>query len=149
VDQAERIYFEAYRLQGAAWVVEEPLWLSWTLDRFGKSSCHLRIIRLQSVVTFADELSVNSIPPLITLHNHHLAILTSLASIILNPETSFDDAKLTLERWADLSMGGQRHAGVKEWEELVELEMSAGGEDESDVEEERSAGSGRKKKGRN
>jgi hypothetical protein len=91
---------------------------------------------------------VNSIPPLITLHNHHLALLTSLSLIILNPETSFDDAKHTLERWRDLSIGGERYQGVREWEELVDVEVTAGGEDESDVEEEKAVGSGRKKKGK-
>lgn len=91
---------------------------------------------------------VNSISPLISLHSQHLATLTSLSRTILDPETAFDDAKLTLERWRDLSVGGERHEGVKEWEELVELEMAVGGEDDSDVEEEQVKSSGRKKKGR-
>ena len=38
LEQAEKIYFEAYRLQGWEFVLEEPLWLSWTLERFGTFS---------------------------------------------------------------------------------------------------------------
>ena len=37
IDQAEKIYFDAYRLQGAQWVDEDPLWLTWTLRHFGMS----------------------------------------------------------------------------------------------------------------
>lgn len=91
---------------------------------------------------------MNSIPLLITLHSHHLVALTSLSRTILDPDTTFEDAKLSLERWCDLSMGGDRCRGVKEWEELVDLEMSAGGDDDSDIEEERVVTSGRKKKGK-
>lgn len=88
-------------------------------------------------------------PLLISLHNIHLATLSSLVEVLLNPHTSFDTAKLTLERWRDLSMGGERWDGVREWEELVHLEMSGGGEEE-EVEPDRSgaAGSARKKKGK-
>jgi hypothetical protein len=84
---------------------------------------------------------------LTSLHSNHLTALTSLAQIILNPETPFDQAKLTLERWRDLSIGGKRCEGVKEWEELVDLEITGGGDDE-EIEEEKVVGSGRKKKGR-
>lgn len=45
-------------------------------------------------------------------------------------------------------LGGERYDGVREWEELVDLEMSAAGEDDSDTEEEKVVGSGRRKKGR-
>jgi hypothetical protein len=45
-------------------------------------------------------------------------------------------------------MAGTRHQGVREWEELVDLELSAGGEDSSEEEEEKAVSSGRKKKGR-
>jgi hypothetical protein len=37
LEQAEKVFFEAYRLQGWEFVLEEPLWLSWTLEHFGKA----------------------------------------------------------------------------------------------------------------
>lgn len=89
--------------------------------------------------------TVNSLPPLVTLHNHHLTTLTSLSSIIIAPETSFDLAKLTLERWRDLSMGGDRWENVREWEELVELEMTFGGAEVAEEEVATPGGKGKKK----
>jgi hypothetical protein len=37
VDQAEKIFFDAYRLQGSDFAMTEPLWLTWTLEHFGTS----------------------------------------------------------------------------------------------------------------
>lgn len=89
--------------------------------------------------------TVDSLPPLVTLHNHHLTTLTSLSTIILAPETSFDLAKLTLERWRDLSMGGDRWESVREWEELIELEMTFGGAEVAEEEVATPGGKGKKK----
>ena len=44
VEQAEKIYFEAYRLQGAEWADEEPLWLTWSLLRFGEYPPRSRLV---------------------------------------------------------------------------------------------------------
>jgi len=70
------------------------------------------------------------------LYNHHLHDLSSLAETILSPDTSFNDAKLALEHWQHLSRGGERWEGVRDWEELVELELAGyGGETEREEEE--------------
>lgn len=36
IDQAEKIYFEAFTKLGWEFVAEEPLWLTWTLQYFSK-----------------------------------------------------------------------------------------------------------------
>ena len=41
IDQAEKIFFEAYRTQGWEFALTEPLWLTWTLERFGELECPL------------------------------------------------------------------------------------------------------------
>ncbi|WRT63964.1 uncharacterized protein IL334_000891 [Kwoniella shivajii] len=110
-EQAEKIFFGAYTREGADFVFQEPLWLTWTLERF-----------------------VNSFSPLISLHFAHLATITSLSQTILNPDTSFDDAKYTLEAWRDIATGGERWVAVREWEELVEFELT-GGKDEDEEDE--------------
>ncbi|WWD09206.1 hypothetical protein V865_007328 [Kwoniella europaea PYCC6329] len=120
-DQAEKIFFEAYKREGQDFVFVEPLWFTWTLEKF-----------------------VNSLSPIISLHTSHLASLTSLSHIILDPNTSFDDAKLTLEAWRDIATGGERWEGVREWEELVEVEL-AGGRDEGDDDEDEVPIKGKKK----
>lgn len=58
----------------------------------------------------------------------------------MSPSTSFEDSKLTLERWRDISIGGERYEAVREWEELVEIELigfagegGVGGEDEDGI----------------
>ncbi|RSH92617.1 hypothetical protein EHS25_008062 [Saitozyma podzolica] len=126
VDQAEKVYFEAYRVQWPG--LNEPLWVTWTLERF-----------------------VDSIPPLLSMHDSHLTTLRNLSSTIASPQTSFDNAKLALERWRDLSIGGERWEGVREWEDIVGLEMGGvwGEEEEPEEEDMGRSGGGRKgKKGR-
>ncbi|WWC86055.1 uncharacterized protein L201_000926 [Kwoniella dendrophila CBS 6074] len=108
-EQAEKILFGAYTREGNEFVFVEPLWSTWTLEKF-----------------------VNSLSPLISLHTLHLASLNSLSQAILDPNTSFDDAKLTLEAWRDIATGGERWTGVREWEELIDLELSAGKDDLDD-----------------
>ncbi|WWC58392.1 uncharacterized protein I303_100932 [Kwoniella dejecticola CBS 10117] len=108
-DQAEKILFGACSREGNEFVFVDPLWSTWTMKKF-----------------------VNSLSPLITLHTSHLASLSSLAKVIMDTNTSFDDAKVALESWRDIATAGERWVGVREWEELVDLEL----EDEMDEEDE-------------
>lgn len=80
--------------------------------------------------------TVDTLPPLLHHHSEHLALLTSLSGTITSPESSFDEAKLALERWLALSRAGERWESIREWEELVELELTGYGGDEDESEEE-------------
>lgn len=83
--------------------------------------------------------TVDSLPGLLHEHVLHLSFLSGLATTISAPQTAFDDAKLALERWLALSRGGQRWEAVREWEELVDLEVAGydqDGDSEDDEEEE-------------
>jgi hypothetical protein len=79
---------------------------------------------------------VNSLPPLLHQHVVHLALLTDLAKDIASPTTTFEDAKLSLEKWLALSRAGERWEVVREWEELVDLELVGYGLEEDSEEEE-------------
>ena len=68
-----------------------------------------------------------------------------MARIITDPQASFDEAKLALERWRDFAVRGERWDAVREWEELVDLELS-GGQVEVDDDEEELGGKMRKGK---
>lgn len=35
VDNLEALYHEAQKTKGPKWCKEEPLWLSWSLEKFG------------------------------------------------------------------------------------------------------------------
>jgi hypothetical protein len=141
LEQAEKVFFDAYRTQGAEFVLQEPLWLSWTLEHFGASTylspCH--------TAAKADS-TVNSLPPLLTAHNTQLILLTALSRTMVDPKTSFDDAKLALERWRDLSIRGERWNIVRDWEELVDLEVTGAGEAEADEEDDAERGTKKSKK---
>lgn len=92
---------------------------------------------------------VNSLPRLFTVHNQHLATLTGLAEELKSSETSFDDARLTLEAWRDFGYGGERYHLVREWEELVEIETTMGQEvDEDENEDDMPVKRSGKKKGK-
>ena len=49
-----------------------------------------------------------------------------------------------MERWRDFAIRGQRWEAVREWEELVNIEL-AGGEEEEEEEEEYASRKGKKK----
>lgn len=66
----------------------------------------------------------------------------------MDPDTSFDDAKLALERWRDFAIGGERWNTVREWEELVDLELSGGGTIDEEEEEEVDRRKSKKKGGK-
>ncbi|AFR93797.2 hypothetical protein C343_01687 [Cryptococcus neoformans C23] len=119
VDQAEKVLLGACQRETYDFVFIEPLWLTWTLEHF-----------------------VNTISSLIPHHTYHLAELSVLASTILDPATAFDDAKYALEAWRDLATGGERWEAVREWEELVEMELTKAEEEE----EEEDNAKGRKKR---
>lgn len=73
---------------------------------------------------------VDSLPPLLTIHNTELAELSALAHTLLSPSTKFEVARAALERWRDLARSGERWCAAREWEELTVLEMGGGSEDE-------------------
>lgn len=81
------------------------------------------------------DLSVDSLPPLLTSHAEHYAELVSLTNTLRSSATAFDDAKYALERWRDIASGGERWQDAREWEEMVTLEL-AGPSPEADSEEE-------------
>ena len=99
--------------------------------------------------------AVDSLSDIVSSHSTHLAHLRSLALEITDPETPFDRAKSALEQWRDLGRAGDRYEAVREWEDLVDFELSRGGQEdddndndkasEGDEERQRSA---RKKKGK-
>lgn len=111
IEQAEKILFEAYRVQSADFVLSDPMWTTWTLETFGGSDNI-------SILT-----TVNSIPPLLSQANLELAELSKLAATLLSPSTKFEDARAVLERWRDLGRGGARWEAAREWEDLVALEL--------------------------
>lgn len=80
-------------------------------------------------------MTVDSISPLLTLHNVEHAQLTRLANTLLSPGTKFDNARAALERWRDFAKGGERWEAAREWEELVALELAGpeGDEEEEEV----------------
>lgn len=72
---------------------------------------------------------VETIPQLMALHTAHLQALQLLSSTLQSSDRDFEEAKLALERWRDLGLRGERWEGVREWEELVQLELSWAGGD--------------------
>ena len=37
IDNMEQVLFEAHKAKGCQWVHEHPLWVTWSLETFGKS----------------------------------------------------------------------------------------------------------------
>ena len=37
MESLEEVLYEAHKMKGWNWVHEEPLWCTWTLEKFGKN----------------------------------------------------------------------------------------------------------------
>lgn len=134
IDQAEKIYLEAWAKQPAEFF-QEPLWYTWTFKHFRESPSQ-SVTERQPLGSISDH-AVDTLPPLLHQHVLHLSLLTGLSQVVSSPESSFDECKLALERWLALSRGGERWEAVREWEELIDLELTGYGlEDEESSEEE-------------
>lgn len=39
VENMETLLFEAHNYKGWRWIQEEPLWVTWSMEKFGRSLC--------------------------------------------------------------------------------------------------------------
>ncbi|KAF8590439.1 hypothetical protein K439DRAFT_1403467 [Ramaria rubella] len=98
VDNLESVVYEAHKTKGWKWVQEEPLWCTWTLEKFA-----------------------TNIPTLLPPYHRSLYQMKELALELRSHDVSFDRSREILSKWVarpQLQIGGWA-----DWEEICSIEV--------------------------
>ncbi|THH04697.1 hypothetical protein EW145_g5332 [Phellinidium pouzarii] len=99
MDNLEEVVFEAHKHKGWAWVHSEPLWCTWTLEKFA-----------------------TEIPRLLPPYHRSLQLQIELVESLRSHSLSFEESQKIILKWI-----GQPHLEadewVSEWEDLCAVEI--------------------------
>ncbi|KIJ44204.1 hypothetical protein M422DRAFT_60062 [Sphaerobolus stellatus SS14] len=98
VDGMEAMVFEAHKTKGWKWVHEEPLWCTWTLEKFA-----------------------TELPSILPAYQHEMVELTELVDGLRSHDTPFERSRDILAKW--VAQPHTRTQGWSEWEDLCSVEV--------------------------
>lgn len=116
VETLESILVEAHKTKGWQWVCEEPLWVTWSLEKFGASYCTLWNIKWHSpgsVTTMADIV----IPYRRSLDSH-----IKIVSLLRNHSTPFEQSREAINQWV-MQPVLQEDGWAARWEDVCNAEV--------------------------
>ncbi|KAJ6547101.1 hypothetical protein B0H19DRAFT_253191 [Mycena capillaripes] len=99
IDGLDTLLIEAHKAKGWHWVSEEPLWVTWSLEKF-----------------------VSSIPNLLIPYHRSLDTHLELVDILRSHSVSFEDARDALAKWAEQSWL-EDDGWEAVWEDLCAVEV--------------------------
>jgi len=101
IDNLDSLLVEAQKAKGWKWVEEEPMWVTWSLEKF--------------VTSFADIL-----PP----YHRSLVLHTQLVDALRSNSTSFEESRQIIAEWTEQPRLEESGWDAK-WEDicLVEVEQ--------------------------
>lgn len=99
VDNLEALYHEAQKTKGPKWCKEEPLWLSWSLEKF-----------------------VLSLGTITTPYHKSLDLLSDLTNQLRSHSVSFETSKDIINQWIEQPYL-QEDGWEAQWEDLCAVEV--------------------------
>jgi len=99
VDNIELLVFEAHKAKGWNWVHEEPMWVTWPLEKFA-----------------------TSIPAILTPYHRSLHMHVEIIDTLRSHNVSFDVSKDALNRWMAQSWL-QEDGWEAAWDDLCTVEV--------------------------
>ncbi|KAH7926289.1 hypothetical protein BV22DRAFT_1009331 [Leucogyrophana mollusca] len=99
IDNMEAILFEAHRTKGYQWCQEEPLWVSWPLEKF-----------------------VSSIPEIIIPYHRSLVMHNDLVDVLRSHNVTFEVSRDAIAKWVDQPFL-QDDGWDAKWEDLCAVEV--------------------------
>ncbi|TEB35983.1 hypothetical protein FA13DRAFT_1787437 [Coprinellus micaceus] len=99
IENLEALMIEAEKIKGAKWVHEEPLWCTWSLEKF-----------------------VISIPAIIVPYHRSLHLHKQLLESVRSHSTPFEKAKEAVTKWAQQPFLIDDGWNAK-WEDLCDVEV--------------------------
>ncbi|KAF8636677.1 hypothetical protein AX17_003483 [Amanita inopinata Kibby_2008] len=117
VDNMDALLIEAQKAKGWKWVHEEPLWLTWSMEKFGtaiRTALYSNIIHsVPSVTSFAE-----IIPP----YHRSLAMHTQLVDRLRSNSVSFEDSQEAIAKWVEQPWLGDSGWETR-WEDICTVEV--------------------------
>ncbi|KAL5511729.1 hypothetical protein ACEPAH_4947 [Sanghuangporus vaninii] len=99
MDSLESLVSEAHKAKGWAWVETEPLWCTWTLERFA-----------------------TKMPDLLPPYHRSLQLQTELVDSLRSHSVTFEESRVILTKWVSQPFR-EAHDWVQEWEDLCAIEV--------------------------
>ncbi|KAI6117557.1 hypothetical protein EDD16DRAFT_1002727 [Pisolithus croceorrhizus] len=99
VDNLEALYHEAQKTKGPKWCKEEPLWLSWSLEKF-----------------------VLSIGSITTPYHRSLVLLDGLVNQLRSHSLSFETSRLIINQWIE-QLYLVENGWDAQWEDICAVEV--------------------------
>ncbi|CAA7267930.1 unnamed protein product [Cyclocybe aegerita] len=103
IDNLESLLVEAHKAKGCEWVQEEPLWTTWSLEKF-----------------------VTRIPAVIPPYHRSLALHVELVDKLRPHSLTFEDSRNIIKQWAEQPWL-QDDGWAAAWEDLCEAEVERWG----------------------
>jgi hypothetical protein len=115
IDNMESLLCEAHKTKGWKWVQEEPLWVTWPMDKFGRLPC-------QSRTNGTNGFTVTSIPELLRPYHRSLNMHIEIVDLLRCHSVSFDASRDALSKW--LAQPWLEEDGWEaRWEDLCAVEV--------------------------
>jgi len=121
IDNMEAILIEAHKVKGWRFVHEQPLWVTWTLEKFGTT--HLAITEMSLIHPGA---KVTSVASLLVPYHRSLQMHIDLVNTLRSHSISFEDSRIVLTKWVS-----QAHLESASWdakfEDICDVEVDRWG----------------------
>lgn len=123
VDNLEALLADAHKTKGWQWV-QEPLWTTWSLEKFGKIEAFFILLYRYVLGTDAGTFfsPVTSVPDILIPYHRSLIMHTELVDTLRSHQVTFDVSRQAVAQWAAQPY---LEEGVWEsqWEDLCAVEI--------------------------
>jgi hypothetical protein len=111
----EFLLFEAHKIKGWKWVQEEPLWMTWSLEKFGR-------LPYQSSTGRTNDTVVTSIPDILVPYHRSLNMHIEIVDLLRSHSTPFDISREAVSKWPRQPWLEENGWDAK-WEDLCAIEV--------------------------
>jgi len=99
IENLEAVLFEAHKVKGWQWVHEEPLWVTWPLEKF-----------------------VSSVSAILVPYHRSLETHTELVNTLRRHSISFEDSRAAIAKWVEQPWLEEDGWDAR-WEDLCAVEV--------------------------
>lgn len=122
VDNLDALLADAHRTKGWAWVSEEPLWTTWSLEKFGRYHCTFAAPAPAKSSQHAVMFLVTSVSEILRPYRRSLEDHTKLVQKLRLHTVSFEDSRDAINRWVEQPWIAEDGWDAN-WEDLCEAEI--------------------------
>jgi hypothetical protein len=115
LDNMESLLFEAHKTKGWHWAQKEPLWVTWSMEKFGRPLC-------QSTTGRTNDFTVTSVPDILSPYHRSLNMHIEIVDVLRSHSVSFDASRAALSKWL-AQPWLQENGWEAKWEDLCTVEV--------------------------